>query len=304
MEDKNGRVVLVAESDTPTREALASRLTKGGYQVVAVETGDQATKALGAKDFTAAFISLELSGKNSISVLKRAIKSQPGLKAIAITAAPSVDAVTEATKIGAVDYLIKPLGRDEMDRAIKEDLGQATAPAAGGKAKQADSREKEITSMMEETRVFPPPREFSDKAAVGSMAAYKGLYNWSVKDPDGFWGQLAEQLDWYKKWDSFRVYDFKDKPDVRHFVGGKINVSYNCVDRHLKTWRKNKAAIVWQGEPEEDVRILTYEQLYYQVCKFANVLKKLGVKKGDTVSVYLPMIPELAITMLACARIG
>jgi acetyl-CoA synthetase len=163
---------------------------------------------------------------------------------------------------------------------------------------------KTIISMMEEKRVFPPSKEFSEKAAVKSMDEYKSIYERSIKDPEGFWGELAEQLDWYKKWDKFLEYDFKDNPEVRYFIGGKINVSYNCLDRHLKTWRKNKAALIWQGEPDEDCKTYTYQQLYHEVCKFANVLKKFGVKKGDMVSIYLPMIPELAIAMLACARIG
>jgi acetyl-CoA synthetase len=161
-----------------------------------------------------------------------------------------------------------------------------------------------ITSMMEENRVFPPPKEFSKNAAVKSMAEYKELYNESIKNPDKFWGKMAEQLEWFKKWDKYEIADFKDNPEVRHFIGGKINVSYNCLDRHLKTTRKNKAALIWQGEPDGDVRTFTYQELHYEVCKFANVLKKMGIKKGDTVSIYLPMIPELAIAMLACVRIG
>ncbi len=161
-----------------------------------------------------------------------------------------------------------------------------------------------ITSMMEENRVFQPPKEFSQKAAIKSMAEYKALYDESIKNPDKFWGKMAEELEWYKKWDKYEVADFKDKPDVRHFVGGKINVSVNCLDRHLKTARKNKVALIWQGEPDEDVRKYTYEELYRETCKFANALKKIGIKKGDTVSIYLPMIPELAIAMLACVRIG
>ena len=161
-----------------------------------------------------------------------------------------------------------------------------------------------ISSMMEEKRVFPPAKEFSKAAYIKSLAEYKQIYEQSIKDPEGFWSEQAKQLDWFKKWDKFVQYDFKDNPEVRFFIGSKINVAYNCLDRHTKTWRKNKAAIIWQGEPEEDVRIFTYQELYHEVCKFANVLKKMGVKKGDTISVYLPMIPELAIAMLACARIG
>ena len=161
-----------------------------------------------------------------------------------------------------------------------------------------------ISSMMEENRVFPVPTGFAENAAVKSMEEYQALYNESIKTPDKFWGKLAEQLDWYKKWDKYEVADFKDKPEVRHFVGGKINVAYNCLDRHLKTARKNKAALIWQGEPDGDTKVYTYQQLHYEVCKFANVLKKMGIKKGDTVSIYLPMIPELAISMLACVRIG
>jgi acetyl-CoA synthetase len=162
-----------------------------------------------------------------------------------------------------------------------------------------------ISSMMEENRVFPPPKEFSAKAAVKSMAEYKALYDASIKDPSKFWGKMAEEnLEWFKKWDKYEIADFKDKPEVRHFVGGKINVAYNCLDRHLKTARKNKAALIWQGEPDGDVKTYTYQQLHYEVCKFANVLKKMGIKKGDSVSIYLPMIPELAIAMLACVRIG
>jgi len=161
-----------------------------------------------------------------------------------------------------------------------------------------------ISSMMEENRVFLAPEEFTKNAVVRSMEEYKAIYDWSIKNPEHFWGQIAEQLDWYKKWDNFLVYDFKDKPEVRYFIGGKINVCYNCLDRHLKTSRKDKPALIWQGEPDDDAEIYSYQQLYDEVCKFANVLKKLGVKRGDTVSIYLPMIPQLAIAILACSRIG
>ena len=164
--------------------------------------------------------------------------------------------------------------------------------------------DKAIASMMEENRVFPVPKEFAENAAIRSMEEYEAIYNWSIKNPEHFWSTMARQLDWYKEWDKFLVYDFKDKPEVRYFTGGKINASYNCLDRHLKTSRRDKPALIWQGEPDEDSRTYTYRQLYEEVCKFANVLKKLGVKKGDIVSIYLPMIPELTMAMLACARIG
>ncbi len=163
--------------------------------------------------------------------------------------------------------------------------------------------DKGMLSMMDEKRVFPPPKEFSAAAHIKSMEEYKELYDSSIADPDKFWGERAEQLDWFKKWDKVRVSDFAN---AKHewFVGGKLNVTYNCIDRHLKTWRKNKAALIWEGEPEGERITYTYQDLYNEVCRFANVLKKHGVKKGDRVSIYLPMIPELPISLLACARIG
>jgi acetyl-CoA synthetase len=166
----------------------------------------------------------------------------------------------------------------------------------------AENVEKQITSMMEEKRVFKPSRELSQQAYIKSMAQYNKIYRKSIDDPEGFWGEMAEQLDWFKKWDKVLIQDFSD---AKHqwFVGGKINVAYNCIDRHLTGPRKNKAAFIWEGDIG-DTKTLTYQQLYYEVNKFANVLKKLGVKKGDRVSIYLPMIVELPIAMLACARIG
>ena len=159
-----------------------------------------------------------------------------------------------------------------------------------------------ITSMMAEGRVINPPEELSKKAYIKSMAEYKKIYQQSVDDPEAFWGKMAEQLDWFKKWDKVTVNDFKEGKH-EWFVGGKLNVSYNCLDRHLNTWRKNKAALIWEGDIG-DSKTITYQELHHQVCKFANVLKKHGVKKGDRVSIYLPMVLELPIAMLACARIG
>ena len=149
------------------------------------------------------------------------------------------------------------------------------------------AEEKGMISMMGEKRVFPPPKELSEKAYVKSMDEYRKIYKEAIENPEKFWGKLAEQLDWYKKWDKVLVEDFAN---AKHewFVGGKLNVSYNCLDRHLKTWRKNKAAIISEGEPEGESKTYTYQELYYEVCKFANVLKKLGVKKGDRVAMYSP----------------
>lgn len=160
-----------------------------------------------------------------------------------------------------------------------------------------------ITSVMEETRKFEPPAEFSTKAYIKSLAEYEEIYNKSIADPQAFWAEKAEEhIEWFKKWDTVHTWD---PEDARHtwFAGGKLNVSYNCLDKHLKTWRKNKAAIIFEGE-HDDSKIYTYQQLHHEVCKFANVLKSQGVTKGDRVAIYLPMIPELAIAMLACARIG
>jgi len=162
---------------------------------------------------------------------------------------------------------------------------------------------KTITSMMEEKRSFPPSKEFSSKAHIKSFDEYKKMYERSIKDPDGFWGEQAQNLEWFKKWDKVLDYSFGDNLYIKWFQGGKINVTVNCLDRHLKTARKNKVALLWEGEPG-DSRKYTYQQLYEEVCKFSNVLKKKGVKKGDRVTIYMPMIPELPIALLACARIG
>ncbi len=162
---------------------------------------------------------------------------------------------------------------------------------------------KTITSMMEETRKFPPPKEFSAKAHIKSLEEYNALYKRSVDDPEGFWGEQAQNLDWFQKWNKVLDYSFTGDLYIKWFQGGKLNATVNCLDRHLKTPRKKKAAIIWEGEPGES-RTYTYEQLHREVCKFANVLKKRGVKKGDRVTIYMPMIPELPVAMLACARIG
>jgi acetyl-CoA synthetase len=160
-----------------------------------------------------------------------------------------------------------------------------------------------ISVLQVENRTFPPAKAFSTKAHIKSMEEYEKIYRKSVEDPEGFWGEMAEkQLTWYKKWDKVLDYDFV-KPEIKWFKGGKLNVSFNCLDRHIKSATRNKAAIIWEAD-DGSYKTYTYQQLYYEVNKFANVLKKSGVKKGDRVTIYLSMIPELAISMLACSRIG
>jgi acetyl-CoA synthetase len=160
-----------------------------------------------------------------------------------------------------------------------------------------------IQVLSTEKRTFPPTKEFSKKAHIKSMKEYEQLYKQSVEQPEKFWGEMAEKnLTWYKKWDKVLDYDFT-KPYIKYFVGGKLNASVNCLDRYIDTPVRNKAAIIWESDSGR-YRTFTYQQMYYEVNKFANVLKKKGVKKGDRVTIYLPMIPELPIAMLACSRIG
>jgi acetyl-CoA synthetase len=158
----------------------------------------------------------------------------------------------------------------------------------------------QIVNVMKEERLFHPPREFVPKARIASMEHYRELWDQAASDPEGFWGNLADQLHWFRPYE--RVLQWEE-PLAKWFVGGQTNVCYNCLDAHLGTPRQNKAAIVWEGEPG-DLRVLTYQTLHQEVCKFANVLKGLGVHRGDVVAIYMPMVPELAIAMLACARIG
>ena len=157
-----------------------------------------------------------------------------------------------------------------------------------------------IESILHESRMFPPPKEFSDSAEVKTFEEYEKLYAEAAADPEAFWATQAENLHWFKKWETVLEWN---EPFAKWFVGGKLNISYNCLDRHLETSRKNKAAIIWEGETGE-VKTITYLQLQQEVSRFANVLKGLGVKTGDRVALYMPLVPALAVAMLACARIG
>jgi acetyl-CoA synthetase len=157
-----------------------------------------------------------------------------------------------------------------------------------------------IESHLIEDRVFPPPKEFAKRARVKSLDQYRRMYRESIKRPATFWAREARELVWQAPWK--KILEWK-APFTKWFVGAKLNVSENCLDRHLGGYRRNKAAIIWEGEPGEK-RTLTYQQLHHEVCRFANVLKRNKIKKGDRVIIYLPTIPESAIAMLACARIG
>jgi acetyl-CoA synthetase len=157
-----------------------------------------------------------------------------------------------------------------------------------------------IQSVLHESRVFPPPKEFADKAHIGSLAEYQRLWDWARDSPEDFWAEAARALDWTSPWSKVLEWN---PPHAKWFVGATLNAAANCVDRHCKGMRKNKAALIWEGEPG-DRRVLRYDDLRREVAKFANALKAQGVKKGDVVAIYMPMVPELVVAVLACARIG
>jgi acetyl-CoA synthetase len=164
--------------------------------------------------------------------------------------------------------------------------------------------EANITSVLSERRLFPPSADFSKKSHIQTLDQYHALYAESLNSPDTFWPRMASELSWFKKWDT--LLDWSNPPFAKWFVGGKINISYNCLDRHLAInggTRDHKPALLFEGEPG-DIRTLTYAQLHAEVCKFANVLKSHGIKVGDRIAIYMPMIPEAIIAMLACTRIG
>jgi acetyl-CoA synthetase len=161
------------------------------------------------------------------------------------------------------------------------------------------SEPQTVNSMLNETRVFPPSKHFVDKAAIKSTADYEAIYRYSIEQPEQFWADIAKELDWFTPWD--KVLNWNE-PSVSWFEGGKTNIAYNCLDRHLANYA-DKPALIWEGEPGEQ-RQLSYKALYEAVCQFANGLKKLGIKKADCITLYMPLIPELIIAVLACARIG
>src|SRR5436309_4993578 len=154
---------------------------------------------------------------------------------------------------------------------------------------------------MDQKQIFPPPKEFSQRASIKSITEYQQLYAAAAKEPEKFWEEQAERLLWSKRWS--HALDWSNPPFSKWFVGGKLNVAENCIDRHLVGARRNKAAIIWEGEDFQQ-QIVTYQELHRRVAKFSNALKKLGLKTGDRSIIYMPMVPEAAVAMLACARLG
>ena len=150
---------------------------------------------------------------------------------------------------------------------------------------------------------YPPPAAFSERAHIGSIEQYKEEYQRSIEDPESFWAEKAERLDWIKRWDNVCEWDF-EAPSVSWFEGGKLNASANCLDRHIESGRGDEVAIIWEGNDPADSKKLTYRELHREVCRFSSGLRSLGVCKGDRVCIYLPMVVELAVAVLACARIG
>ena len=164
-------------------------------------------------------------------------------------------------------------------------------------------KEEKMESILSEKRVFDPVKLNPEYAKTGmSLTEYKELYKKSIEDMEGFWYEQAKSISWFKPYD--KVWEKTDLFPGKWFVGGKLNVSYNCIDRHIEAGKGDKVAIIWEADEPGEIRKFTYKQLKEEVCKVANGMKKLGLEKGDRVTIWLPMIPELAIIMLACSRIG
>ena len=211
---------------------------------------------------------------------------------------PKSRASSVTSTIGGDD---PPVGIAEDIRLELATLARATQKAISLRLRQYGDDQPfapmtDIDVLLTETRKFDAPTEFRRTANVSSPDTYEK----AELDPEKFWAEQARELEWIKPWT--KVLDWKP-PHAQWFIGGKLNISANCIDRHVRGPRRNKAALIWEGEPG-DTRTLTYWDLFREVSKFANVLRKLGVRKGDRVAIYLPLIPEAAISMLACARIG
>lgn len=278
-------VLLVVDSES-RENSLKNCFNPAIHTFVTANSHLQALKYSSNSRFDIAVISLSLPTKNICRTITGLQKNISDIKIIIASVHPSVDEITKTTNLGAIGYMVKPFSAEEFGTVLKT------------------SKKPELHKQSLKGELYPPSKEFSRKALISNPQSYKALYNWSIKDPEEYWGQLAEQLVWQKKWNNFSDSSFRKKKDFRFFTGGKINACYNCIDRHLETWRRNKAALIWQGERDDETRTFSYQQLHHDICRFANVLKKMGVQKGDAVTIYMPVIPELTVAMLACARIG
>ena len=178
---------------------------------------------------------------------------------------------------------------------VPRDVGVRGKRKKGGRMVEKEVA-KAIEALLQERRTFEPPEDFAEQANLNDAAVYET----ASEDPDGWWASQAERLDWFEKWDT--VLEWKP-PHQKWFLGGKLNAAHNCVDRHAAAV-PDRVAYHWIGEPDDETRTITYKDLYEEVCRLANVLVDLGVRKGDRVAIYMPMIPELPAAMLACARIG
>ena len=176
----------------------------------------------------------------------------------------------------------------------------AHSQSSSGSSSTQSAAQQDLDSVLRESRIFDPPQEFSERAYIQNLEQYEALYKKSIEDPEAFWAAAANELHWFKPWDKVLEWNL---PWAKWFVGGQMNLSYNCLDRHVAGPRRDKTALIWEGEPGE-IRRLTYSELLSEVQKLANALKSLGVQKGDRVAIYMGMTPELAVALLACARIG
>ncbi len=176
----------------------------------------------------------------------------------------------------------------------------AHSQSSSGSSSTQSAAQQDLDSVLRESRIFDPPQEFSERAYIQNLEQYEALYKKSIEDPEAFWAAAANELHWFKPWDKVLEWNL---PWAKWFVGGQMNLSYNCLDRHVAGPRRDKTALIWEGEPGE-IRRLTYSELLSEVQKLANALKSLGVQKGDRVAIYMGMTPELAVALLACSRIG
>jgi acetyl-CoA synthetase len=291
--DKVGNRVLLVDDEAEYLQGLRRYLAKKGYNIETAYDGLEASEKLTAGTFDAVVSDLKMPKIDGMELLRMVRETNQNIAFIVITGYGTAEIEADAKKFGANGYLPKPFAPSALAQTIQKALAEAVGVA-------------EVVSEPAEQRL-EPSADFVRKSLVSTFEKYKEDYTRSIENSDEFWADVAErELVWFKKWD--RVFEWTRKEPVweyKWFDGGQLNACYNCLDRHLDTPKADKIAILWEpDEPGEEARTYTYKQLHAEVCKFTNVLKKHGIKRGDRVCIYLPMIPELAIAMLACARIG